>query len=128
MMNHGSKKPLPGTVGRGRESRERNDDLKGLSLLLVEDDDLIRESLLDWLASVLPGLELAGDAEPCVAAVTHRRRRRKPFEAQIGFRVILTVTLKTVFRQQRPYGVLELLVEPIGPQGSWSEKRANCDQ
>ncbi len=34
--------------------------LEDLSLLLVEDDDLIRDSLLDWLASVFLDLHLVG--------------------------------------------------------------------
>jgi CheY-like chemotaxis protein len=36
------------------------DDLEGLSVLLIEDDDLIRESLKDWLASVLVEASIVG--------------------------------------------------------------------
>jgi DNA-binding NarL/FixJ family response regulator len=44
--------------------------MEGLSLLLVEDDDLIRESLLDWLASVLLGSELVGVPSDAVSSLS----------------------------------------------------------
>lgn len=53
-------------TGGARQSGE--EDLEGLAVLLIEEDDLIRESLLDWLASVLVDARIVGrtlrDVEP----------------------------------------------------------------
>ncbi len=67
-----------GTVGRGGGSWERGDeprgdrcdDMEGLSLLLVEDDDLIRESLLDWMASVFFSSDLVGVPSDAVTSLS----------------------------------------------------------
>ena len=81
MMNNESEKPLVGAAGRGREASERSDDarhdrrdgVKGLSLLLVEDDEVIRESFLDWLASVLLDSDIVGVSSDAVSSLRPAR-------------------------------------------------------
>jgi DNA-binding NarL/FixJ family response regulator len=46
-------------------------DLEELSLLVVEDDQLIRESLLDWLDSVLPQWDLLGISSGEMVELAH---------------------------------------------------------
>ena len=47
---------------RGDAPQSGADDLEGLSVLLIEEDDLIRESLKEWLASVLVEADIVGRA------------------------------------------------------------------
>ena len=51
---------LTANSARRDKRRPDQDEWEGLSVLLIEEDDLIRESLLDWLASVLLDARLVG--------------------------------------------------------------------
>jgi len=60
-----------GTCGTLQTDRE---DARALSVLLIEEDDLIRESLLDWLASVLVDARLVGGSIDEVEALAEDER------------------------------------------------------
>jgi DNA-binding NarL/FixJ family response regulator len=70
-VEKGSRAPGDGSTQSPKaESRPstQSSKLEGLALLLVEDDDLIRESLLDWLASVFLDSHLVGASSREVTA------------------------------------------------------------
>jgi DNA-binding NarL/FixJ family response regulator len=60
MVERGSSQRSTSKPERNGGSRRNGGVPEGLSLLLIEDDELIRKSLLDWLASVLVGSHLVG--------------------------------------------------------------------
>jgi DNA-binding NarL/FixJ family response regulator len=48
----------------------RGIDVEEVSLLVIEDDQLIRDSLLDWLSSVIPQGDLVGEPSDRVPELT----------------------------------------------------------
>jgi len=68
-MNRRSFRPAAAKPDEDNALSLRDGGSDGPSLLLIEDDGLIRESLLDWLASVLLGSRLVGAPSVEVAAL-----------------------------------------------------------